>query len=274
MKTEQKCYLRLLAMTLAGIVAGCASGPRDLAFPAFINVDELPDVFIAGLPGARSKQLAGDLRTQRSSNRVRLPQDFNFTTGASPQQSVEIFVLAGDVQLGEFVLDEGGYAYIPPGSPGLQMRSGNGATLLYFIDDANAQSVIQTPLITNSNLIDWEAPILDFNGRGLSIKELRADPGSGARSWLLKLDPGATQAWQYSSQTVEGYLLSGSLIEAECVAGEAVTEEYLPGGYFYRPPGAIHGGPESATTEGAVWFLRVMGQESIQTTVGCLAVNE
>ncbi len=86
----------------------------------------------------------------------------------------------------------------------------------------------------------------------------------------MKLDPGSRQSWQSSSQHVEGYLLSGTTMETECVGGEIMTAEYLPGGYFHRPPGAIHGGPEATTTSGAVWFLRVPGHEQIDVVDECI----
>jgi glyoxylase-like metal-dependent hydrolase (beta-lactamase superfamily II) len=90
---------------LAALLAGCASGPTPPPYPAFVQVDRLPDVFLAGLPGVRAKQLAGDPESRRSSNFVTLPPDWSFGTGASPDKSLEIYVLAGRVRLGEFTLD-------------------------------------------------------------------------------------------------------------------------------------------------------------------------
>jgi len=269
MKPETRSIQSFLLLTLVVIVSGCVSGAPKLSYPAYIEVDELPNVFVAGLPGARSKQLAGDPRTQRTSNRVQLPPDWQFTTGASPGQSLELFVLQGELMLGEFLLTAGGYAYIPPGSSGLQMQTDRGVLLLYFLDDQNELAVIQTPLITNSELINWKFPTIVDGSSGRTIKVLRQDPGSGARTWLARIEPGATLTWQHSSQTVEGYLLSGSFTASDCVGGKSLTGQYLPGGYFYRPPGAIHGGPESGTIEGAVWLMRTSGQESIETFASC-----
>lgn len=269
MKPEFNKFLTTRAATLALLLSACTSGPPSVPYPAFIVVDELPDAFVAGLPGVRAKQLTGDAHTRRSGSRIQIPADWEFSSGASPGLSVEIFVLAGELSLGEYSLTSGGYAYVPPGSTGLPMRSENGATILYFLDSANERGVIQTPLITNSNLFDWELPVFDFGDVGSSFKELRADPGSGARTWLLKLGPGSRKSWQYSSQTLEGYLLSGSVVDTECVAGKAASFEYLPGGYFYRPPGAIHGGPKATTAVGAVWLLRVSGAEQIELVQGC-----
>lgn len=274
MKAESRTFSWALLPALLVLAAGCVSGPPDVPYPAFIIVDELPDVFIAGLPGVRAKQLTGDSRTRQSGARVQIPADWEFSSGAAPGLSVEIFVLAGEMHLGEYSLTEGGYAYIPPGSTGLPMRSDNGATVLYFLNSANDKAVIQTPLITNANILAWESPVFNFGSDGLSVKELRADPGSGSRTWLLQLDSGSGKPWQYSSQSVEGYLLSGSVVDTECVAGEAATFEYLPGGYFYRPPAAVHGGPEATTVTGAVWFMRVSANERIELVEGCVATSE
>lgn len=246
------------------LLTACASGPLRPPYPAYISVDELPDAFVAGLPGVRAKQMSVDPRTQRGSYRITVPADWSFTTGASPGQNVEIYVMAGELQLGEFTLTTGGYAYLPPGYSGMQMNSAGGAVMLYFLDDSNDSAVIGTPLLTNASLLDWQAEDV-----GVFVKDLRADPGSGARSWLLKVDAGAALPFQRSSQSVEGFLLSGAIAWSECVDGQAGTDEYLPGGYFHRPPGTTHAGPDTQTETGAVWYLRVLGEEQIEVVAGC-----
>jgi len=250
-------------------ISACASRPIAPPYPSFIDVNGLPDAFIAGLPGIRAKQLSVDPRTQRASYRVALPADWSFTTGASPGQSVELFVLAGEIRLGEFSLRPGGYAYLPPGHTGMQMETSNGALMLYFLDDADGAAVIQTPLITNSELIDWQSEDI-----GVAVRELRRDPGSGARTWLQRIDPQAILPLQRSTQNVEGYLVSGSIMYSECSEGISGTGQYLPGGYFHRPPGATHAGPDTTTESGAVWYLRVLGEEQIETVDACPSGSE
>jgi len=255
---------RLFGLLSALWLAGCAAGKTELPYPAFIDVEELPNAFIANLPGVRAKQLAGDPQTRQFSSRVLIPPDWEFSTGASPGQSVEIFVLNGRLAVGEFSLRPGGYAFVPPGYPGIRLASDGGADILYFVDNANAASIIGTPLISDAELIDW-MPLAP----GYWEKELRADPGSGVRTWLLRVDPGATAPWQVSTATLEGYLVSGSMTASECVGGSPVTAQYAPGGYFMRPPGAVHGGPEEATASGAVWLLRAPGPANIETRPAC-----
>jgi hypothetical protein len=245
------------------MLAGCGSTP-PLTYPAFIAVDELPDAFVAGLPGVRAKQLSLDPRTQRVSYRITYPPAWDFTTGSAPIHSVEIYVLGGDLRVGEFSLGPGAYVYIPPGMAGVQMTSTAGAQVLQVYDVANSEAVIETPIITDSNLLEWQARDV-----GVSIKELRYDPGSGARTWLMRLGPEAVVPYQVSNQGTEGYLVDGAVTWSECSEGELVTEAYAVGGYFHRPDGAVNGGPETATEAGATWFLRVLGPEEISYVDGC-----
>ena len=74
----------------------------------------------------------------------------------------------------------------------------------------------------------------------------------------MKIDPYAGQSWQQSSTTREGYLVTGSYRESECLNGEVATGDYGPGGYFQRVAGAVYGGPEAASVDGAIWFLRTL----------------
>ena len=110
-------------------------------------------------------------------------------------------------------------------------------------------------------MLEWE----ETEDKGLAIKELRADPGTGARTWLLRIEPGAEISWQSSTSIREGYFLTGTYTHSECVSGEVATDIYGPGGYVYRPAHSISGGPESAATITSVWFFRELS-DSTETT--------
>jgi hypothetical protein len=248
------------------VVTGCASNSRPkLPYPAFVQADELPDVFLAAMPGVRAKPLAGDMRTRTSSNLISLPPDWKGTTGGSPGKSVELYVVTGELKLSEFVVKKGGYAYVPPGSFGFSLETEQGAEVLYFQDDVDENSVIRSPLILNSDLIDWVAI-----SPGRYTKELRSDPGSGARSWLLRIELGATVQWTASSVVREGLMLYGEYQDSECFNGEAQTWQYLPGGYFLRPPETYNGGPEAIATLESAWFLREQSAGVESTTDVCI----
>lgn len=256
---------RFWAAFLALLLVACAAGPPKLPYPAFINSDELPDVFLASLPGVRAKQFSGDPQTRRSSNRIDLPPEWQGTTGGAPGKLLEIFVLAGQLDVGDVELGPGGYALVPPGSLGFNLRTADGARILYFLDDVDPLALIRTPVILESRLLDWVPTTVD----GIEEKDLRADPGNGARTWLMQIRPGASIPWQSSSVVREGYLAAGQYQHSECVAGEVHTAVYGPGGYFYRPPNTLNGGPDARAITESVWVLRERTAGSIKTPAVC-----
>ena len=222
---------------------------------------------MAGMPGIRAKRFSGGAETRRSGNVMSLPENWSFSTGGFPRLSVEIYVLSGSVTLGEFQLGPGGYAYLPDGSSGVSLATGTGgATMLYFLEDSNPSNAIQTPLITNQNLLPWSS---DPEAIGVFTKELRYDPGSGARTWLMRVDPFATFGWQRRSVGEQGFLLEGDFQTSECVGGEPVAGSYGRGGYYARPAGAVFGGPGSGTDTTAVWLLRTLGDGDLENLADC-----
>lgn len=258
-------FSTFLAIPLALLVSGCASTrPPKLPYPAFVQAEELPDMFIAALPGVRAKPLAGDMRTRTSSSVVSFPADWKGTTGGAPGKSVEIFVLSGELTMSGFVLKAGGYAYVPPGSLGFSITTDGGAEVLYFLDDIDASSVIRSPMIMDSGLLEWVE-----SSPGKFVKELRSDPGSGSRTWLIRIEPGASVSWSSSSVVREGFMLVGQYQDSECFNGEAHTWHYQPGGYFLRPLGTYSGGPEASATIETTWFLREQTAGEVLTSDVC-----
>jgi hypothetical protein len=247
------------------LLSACASGPPDVPFPAFLDTEELGDVFLASLPGVRAKQLSGDPMTRRTSNRIDLPDGWQGASGGTPGRSTELFVLDGTLQLADIELGPGGYAYLPAGYLGFNMRTDDGARILYFVNDADPEAVIRSPIILDSSLLDWRPTAAP----GIGAKELRADPGPGATTWLLRIPVGAAVPWESSSTLREGFLISGQYRHSECVDGEPVTGFYMAGGYFYRPPQTINGGPMSGAETDSVWLLRETGRAIHAPAEGC-----
>ncbi len=255
----------LFVLSVAAIVTACAATAEAPSYPAFVISDELPDLFLASLPGVRAKEYAGDMRSRTVSNRIDLPEGWSGTTGGSPGKALEIFVLSGELSLADVDLAAGGYVYVPPGSLGFNLVSEGGAQVLWFLSDVDGKATIQSPLIMDSRLIDWQ-PTDDI---GVFTKDLRNDPGSGERTWLMRYEPDAVIPWQARSARLEGYLMSGQFQQSECVDGLAYTDVYLPGGYFNRPADAVHGGPEASVLSEATWFLREKKRATINFDVNC-----
>jgi glyoxylate utilization-related uncharacterized protein len=165
---------------------------------------------------------------------------------------MEIFVISGVLMVADIELKAGGYAFLPAGSLGFNLTAEEGARILYFVNDTDPESVIRSPIIINSDLLEWE----NTAKVGVASKELRSDPGNGAKTWLVKVSTGASQAWESSSAIREGYLVDGNQQYAECLNGEVELWQYAPGGYFYRPADTISGGPESLALTESVWIMR------------------
>lgn len=247
------------------LLAACASGPPKTPYPAFLQADDLNDVFLANLPGVRAKQFSGDPQTRRTTNRIDLPPGWQGTSGGAPGKLLEIYVLAGKLRVGDVDLGPGGYAYLPPGTFGFNLVADDGARILYYLDDVDPLMMIRAPMILDGKLLPWTPTGID----GIDAKDLRSDPGNGARTWLLRIRPGAAMPWQSSSVIREGYLASGEYRDSECIAGEARTWTYTPGGYFYRPPDVLNGGPKAAAITESVWVLRERTAGSTQAAPNC-----
>ena len=259
-----KRSIAVLLICLHGL-AGCAGGSSKLPYPAFVQVDELEDMFMASLPGVRGKQLAGDPQTRRTSNRIDLPPAWKGTSGGVPGRAMEIFVVQGKLRIADIDLPPGGYAFLPAGSLGFNMATDAGARILYFVNDTDTESMIRSPIIIDTSLLDWQADVTP----GTYTKELLSDPGSGARTWLLRIDAGTAVPWQSSTALREGYLLRGNFRHSECVLGKVYTSQYLQGGYFYRPAETINGGPLSGSDTDVIWFLRETAKGTDTIVPGC-----
>lgn len=252
------------------VLAACATTrPPKLPYPAFVQADELVTTFLATLPGVRARQFRSDIRTGVAGHRIDIPPDWTGSTGGAPGKALEVFVLSGEVRFSDFPLRAGGYAYVPPGSMGFSLESDFGARLLYFLDDVPASSVIRAPLLLDSELLSWREL-----SPGLYVKILREDPGSGAKTWLQRIEPGASIPWQTSSEEREGYLVAGVYRHGECFGGKGVAGRYEEGGYFRRPPGTIHGGPEARAESPSTWFLREPGEAEINAAAWCGAAGK
>jgi hypothetical protein len=262
------CVIAAIFMLL---VAGCASAPAKVSYPTYIQVNEITEMFMAGLPGIMARQFGGDSLQRDISARIELPIDWEGSSGGSPGKALEIFVLQGELQLADVLLGSGSYAYLPPGSIGFNLRTSVGATIVYFLEPVDPTSVIKTPLIMDSRLLTWQPTEID----GVSTKELRADPGSGARVWLQRVEPDAKLPWEVPSVPREGYLVTGHYQHSECVAGVPVTGEYFTDGYFLRPSGAINGGPDAVALVESIWMFREKRTGSVMTINSCgLAATE
>ena len=265
MKIRSRLRNSVFAAIVATFAAGCAASTPTAPYPVFVQVNEINEMFMAGLPGIRARQFSGDSLQRNISARIDLPIDWSGSSGGSPGKALEIYVLDGELQLADVLLGSGSYAYLPPGTLGFNMSTSIGASILYFLEPVDQAAVIKTPLLMDSGLLAWQPTDID----GVSIKELRADPGSETRIWLQRVEPEAKLPWEMSSAVREGYLVAGHYRHSECVTGIPVTGEYFTDGYFQRPSGAINGGPEAVALADSIWLFREQPAGSVTVVDAC-----
>lgn len=177
---------------------------------------------------------------------------------------LEVLLLEGDLRLGEMVLKQGSYGFLPRGLsvPGAESRKGftalwmsEGATGLSS-DPASAASYRDEratgPLDVNA--IAWQ-PVPDFPGRtreeagkGLHVRGLHSDSITGAYTLMTFQEPGWSDPRMEAHETWEELVL----LQGDYLMGE--TGMITAGSYIFRPGEKPHG--PQATLSGAVWFCR------------------
>jgi quercetin dioxygenase-like cupin family protein len=85
---------------------------------------------------------------------------------------------------------------------------------------------------------------------------LKKDPFTSARTWYVRLGPGMRMPWEVHSMVEEGYVMQGRYTLAECLPARTVIGDYREGGYFWRPGGIPHSGPESGPDGAVMWLQR------------------
>ena len=103
----------------------------------------------------------------------------------------------------------------------------------------------------------------------LQVRDLYQVPQSGQRTWLLRAGADLTLPWERHRTIEEGYLVSGDYRLFECLEGREKRFDYRAGGYFYRAPGIVHGGPSSGSSGEIVMLLRTPDKLTVEFLPTC-----
>lgn len=244
-------------------VAGCATRePPPPRFTGFVQAQTAPVEPWSAFPGVTARRLSADEFTGRSALHLTLPLGWRWSGLINDAYSREWYVLEGRLQAGDRLLRAGDLLHVPPGAAPPAMTAVLASRVLVFTDPADPASGLDGVLVASSRSLPWRPGTVARDAGvplDLAVKDLKVDPGSGARTWLVKIGPGVRVPWESHSVVEEGYLLEGDYRLAECLPEGRKDGEYLPGGYFRRPAGWIHSGPDSGTESGAVWLIRSPG---------------
>ncbi len=195
--------------------------------------------------------------------------------GGHLSSDLEIFLLQGDLRLGENQLRRGSYAFLPKGLVLDTAESNDGFTALWM--SAGACDLSSDPELAaacrserrvgpvNVNTVEWQ-PTPDYPGRpreeampGLHVRILRTDPDTGAYTLMTHHESGWSDPRLEAHETWEELVL----LQGDYLMGE--TGMLTSGSYIFRPGEKPHG--PQATRGGAVWFCRGEREIDFQFTL-------
>ena len=113
-----------------------------------------------------------------------------------------------------------------------------------FTRDPRASQPMQLPHAGSCSVESAGRGWQDSGAPGFSIKPLMEDAGSGIRTWLMKVEPGAFAELHAHDEVEQIFVVEGSFFDQE--------KTYGAGDYIVRAPGAMH---TAGSDDGAVVLL-------------------
>jgi uncharacterized protein DUF4437 len=251
-------------------------------FVGFINQQDLPwkEFRVKGVAsGLKAKTLSRDPKNGAVSLLLAYPPGWRSKAESNYHNGdEEIFVLEGDLTIGARTLTDRCYSFIPAGKAHGPISSRNGCLALTFFNQepdviASSESRSDSKLdraVEYINYFDepWQLGITRGQSKTpppLLIKLLRQDEQTGARTWIAGvLADQPNSRWEKHPTSEEAYLLEGEYLLAECLNGISKMGVYTPGGYFFRPGGVAHVGPQSDAKGYAIWLFRTPAKLGVE----------
>ncbi len=240
--------------------------------PGFVYVastDELrwEPFAIAGIPdGMLAKILSRDAQRGGVALMSYLPIGWQHDETGYHSSDEEIFLLEGDLTIGEQALTRYSYAFFPAGVVHGPVTSRQGAVFLRWFTarpdftaaTANQSGAREHAVVRGWNYYDqpWSSdnfpvyrkgPLM----KGIRKKLLRRDPDTGEMTWLTHSIGGGPGGFggpltlYETHPTFEEYYLlemTGERIMHECLPEGLTQLRYREGGYWWRPAGIGHFG--------------------------------
>jgi hypothetical protein len=167
----------------------------------------------------------------------------------SGPRPTELFVLAGEGELGGESLRPGWWAWVPTGAAGAQLSFTAESEVLVMVEPERPGATGEI-VVVDSHAVRYENSKVG-SPAGLVVKELRTDPEVGDRSWVA----GAAAGWLGFKAEIHPTVEEAFLIRGDCLLGNSGAMR--AGDYFWRPSGVYHG--PFATREGMLFFFRTKG---------------
>ncbi|MEH2359953.1 DUF4437 domain-containing protein [Nostoc sp.] len=230
---------------------------KHVEFIQSADVPQKPWVVDGLLEGAQTRILSFDTENGSSTELVEWMQHWKSDSGYF-NCDVEIFVLSGQMQIGQLRLGHYTYAFIPEGVCIETWSVSENTTALWMperhpiftksLNDApGAKRELYIPSLS-SQLIPWSTTLTPGFPTGAMRKTLRKGQVEGGKStWLLGCLPQFVEPHaEYHPNTEEQFILQGGITTH---AGHMT-----PGCYFWRPPLISHA--PAYTETGYFGFVR------------------
>ncbi|CAN5839001.1 hypothetical protein BH18ACI4_BH18ACI4_01670 [soil metagenome] len=253
---------------------------RTEEFVGWVQPDKLywRPFLISGVADAEFKLLSFDDTTKARSQITKFPAGWSQASGYY-QTNEEIFVLSGEMTVGDVKMTKYSYAYFPAGNARGPRHSSTGATVLHWWDgeptfvasreskpDARRDELVEDwnfyrkPWTKNADFPKWS----DFPpSPEMRLKLLRKDKVTGQMTWINMGAAGGGggsrggRVWEAHPSWEEAMLLEGDLTYGECLPGKGeIVGTYTAGGYFFRPARIRHGGQSSSSSSYSLFIFR------------------
>ncbi len=201
-----------------------------------------------------------------------LPAGWQWPVQVLPSGSFEILVLEGRLQWGDEELSRLDYLQWPAGTPSKSFSSLTPTKALVFIDPAKSSDPAAARVVKTTPT-DWGGSTVSKRDTGVELKlEIRSlfkDEQTGRWTWLLRAGPDLVLPWEVHRTVEEVYLIEGEYQLHECLPAGKTRFDYRPGGYFHRPAGIVHGGPDSGSPGDILMLLRAPTELTVEFRSGC-----
>lgn len=256
-----------LAVSMAALASSTErveGAVHEAGFVGYVQAHEVAPGTLEGWQGVTARRLSGDPSSGRLAIHATFPPGHTVLPPTTPL-SLDVVMLEGALTLGGEVLERWDFAFLPPGGEPQPFTSDLGAQALLFFDppsdDAEAvdRQRARGLQIKRYAADGWEPAALAKAAGAtakLEIFHLKRDPDTTARTWYVRLIGDMSVPWEVHSMPEEGFVMSGAYELAECLPKRTVIGHYDSGGYFWRPPGQPHSGPESGPVGDVVWLQR------------------
>lgn len=254
-----------LSMALPSRAERVAGPLRANGFVGYLQQQSLAYGPFARWQGVRIKRLSEDAASGRLAVYAEFPAGWRLRRARAAAQSIDIVMLDGSLSFGAESLGQYDFAFVPPDTRPPPLGTAAVTHALLFFDPAAADRAAvarqrqRGAYVTHFDPQRWQPASLAKSAGAtadLKVMHLKKDPFTSARTWYVKLGGGMKVPWEVHSMAEEGYVMDGDYVLAECLPDRTVIGDYVQGGYFWRPGGIAHSGPDSGPKSGVIWLQR------------------